>query len=115
AVVAPPGQQIVPFDQKIAEADQSVAQVSRRVVMVMQVDLDFAVPQPRQFRQIVEILRLVFFDRKEKRVPRRTAVAVAEAAELPRKLVQPMPHAPPALGAARAVRLGLKMVGNAQK
>ena len=76
----------MPAAQQLGELQERPPQVLGGVAVVVEVDLDLAVPGAAEPGQGVEVLGLVLVDRVEERVPRRAAVAVAEPAEEPGEL-----------------------------
>ena len=74
-------------------------------------------PKPARQRlgQGVEVRRLVLLDRVEERVPGRAAVAVAEAAELRRVVLDPAPQAGAGALGADDPPVGLEVIGHTQQ
>ena len=112
---AVPCEEAVPVRQGFLEGEQLPAQVIGRVAVVVQMDLDLAIAGAAQLGQAFEVFRLVLFDGKEEGVARRPAIAIAETAELPRKLAHPFVDAPQAMGIVGTVRFRLEVVGEAQQ
>ena len=100
--------------QQLGEASQRNAKVVGRVVVVMQMHFDFTEAGAAETGKGVEILGLVLFDRIKERVTRRPAVAVVEAAELTRIIMDPALNAASADFGGRAILLRFVMVGDAQ-
>ena len=76
--LAPACQQTVLFRKQVLVVEKGAAQVLRRVVVVMQMHLDFAVSLPAQLRERIEKFGFVLLQRIEEAVPRRPAIAIRE-------------------------------------
>jgi len=96
--------------ERLLERQQLAAQVVGRVAVVMQMNFHLAETGPAQLREPIEIIRLIFLDRKEERIARRPAVAVAEATELQGEFSDPSFDARQAPGRVRAFHLRLVMI-----
>src|SRR5262245_38983797 len=79
----------MPVMQQVFEVDQRPSQVFRRIVVVVQMDLDLAKSLRTQAGQRVKEFWFVFLGREEERVPGRTTIAVAEIGEEARVVVDP--------------------------
>lgn len=66
------------MEQRLAEGFQLVAQTIRRVGVVMQMNIDVAVPGRAQLRQPIQVFEPVLILREEKHVLRAAAVAVGK-------------------------------------
>jgi hypothetical protein len=91
------------------------AEVVRCVVIVMQVDFNLAISLPAQIGEPFDVLWLVLVDRKEERVPRRSAVTVTQAIEQLGITQRPVLHA--LLGDVwlRLMPLRLEMISDAEQ
>ena len=102
-------------NERLLETGKRSAQSLGRVVLVVQMDLHLAKARTAKPGQRVEILFLVFLDRKEEGVTRRPTVRIAKLPELPRELLDPRCDALAPGGDVGLAPLGLIVVGQAQE
>jgi hypothetical protein len=100
--------------QGVLIRQELAAQLLRAGVVVVQVDLDFAVASAAQLGQGFQVLRPILLHGVEKGVPRRTAITIPEPAEQPGIVLNPAANACPRhLGRHLAV-FGFVVVREAQ-
>jgi hypothetical protein len=87
----------------------------RRIVMVVEMDLHLAITRTAECREIVEIIRFVLFDGEEKRLSRRSTIAVTTFAEQPGILPDPGLDTPSRDFTRNIIPLRFKVVGNAKE
>src|SRR4051794_24492189 len=78
-----PGQLTVAFGKEILEIQQLFAKAARVIAVMVQMQFDLTKASPAQFRQGVNVRRLIFLDRIKEGVPWSATVAIGKIAELP--------------------------------
>src|SRR4051794_4065208 len=86
-------QQAVLLGKNILEARQLLAQLGTRVIIVVQMDFDFAKTGAAQLGQGIDARRLVLINRIEESVAGRATVTIPETTKLPRILANPLVYA----------------------
>ena len=74
-------QQTVPVKERVAKLCEFVSQAVGRVVVVMQMNVDITPAVGTQLGEPIEVLRVIFILREEKRMLRHSTAAVVKASE----------------------------------
>jgi hypothetical protein len=106
-------QQAMPGGEQLTEFGQPFPQLHRCIRVVVQMHLDLAVTAPAQACQRIQQFLVVLFNRIEKRVPRRSAVAVMKSREQIGVVVHPPIHSVARLLSGNAAVKWLEVVGDA--
>jgi hypothetical protein len=101
--------------QTVAERDQFLPQALRRVVAVVEMDLDLAEPLSAEVGKTVQAPGIVFLLRVEAGVPGGTSVGVAEIADRLRIPLAPVGHITARVGGSDPTAAkGLEVVGHTE-
>lgn len=101
--------------QPVAERHELLPKALRRIVAMVQVNLDLPEPPAAEVRQNVDTPRVVFLFRVEASVARRPTIGIAEPASRLRIAPTPLVHVLPCLGGRHpAAAKGLKVVGDTE-